>query len=365
MSSSIRTGRADFRSTPTFIVGTGRCGSTMLSNMIREHTQILSLSEFFVTVSEGSRLPECFAPDPIGGRRFWAIVSATAPMLSFVLRNCIRYDECIYPCDDPAARFSRRTGVPAILATTLPHLTDDHDRLFDLLQNEVTQWTSAPIAEHYRHLFDWLRIHFGKRLWIERGGVSLPMVEAFQAMFPGARFILILRDGRDTAMSMRQHTGMRIYYAMSWLGDYLGVDPLTSSDRSRIDKVPPELRAILPERFDIDAFNAYEVPLPHCGEIWSQQIGMGLKVLAALPADRLLTLRYEDILADPKRHLDTLATFLGEDYVDEDWSARCAATVRPPRSTWRDLPEKEVLALTEACRPGFEALSDAGVEYEV
>ena len=33
-------------STPTFIVGTGRCGSTMLSNMLREHPKVLSLSEF-------------------------------------------------------------------------------------------------------------------------------------------------------------------------------------------------------------------------------------------------------------------------------------------------------------------------------
>ena len=33
-------------STPTFVVGTGRCGSTMLSNMLREHPKVLSLSEF-------------------------------------------------------------------------------------------------------------------------------------------------------------------------------------------------------------------------------------------------------------------------------------------------------------------------------
>jgi hypothetical protein len=31
---------------PTFVVGTGRCGSTMLSNMVREHPRILSLCDF-------------------------------------------------------------------------------------------------------------------------------------------------------------------------------------------------------------------------------------------------------------------------------------------------------------------------------
>jgi putative sulfotransferase len=337
----------------------------MLSNMLREHPDVLSLSEFFATVSEGSRLPECFAPNPIDGRRFWAIVSAIAPMLSFVLKHRIRYDECMYPCDDAQARFSRESGVPAISATTLPHLTDNPDQLFDVLQDEVTGWFDAPIATHYRHLFDWLTQHFGKRLWVERSGTSLPMVECLQTMFPVPRFIQILRDGRDTALSMQHHTGMRIYHAMNWLGQYLEIDPLTSSDRSRIDKVPTELRPILPEQFDLEAFNAYEVPLPLCGEIWSQQIALSRNMLAALPSDRLLTLRYEDFITEPKRQLDTLAAFLGEEFVDEDWSARCASTIRPPRSTWRDLPEDKARALSEACQPGFELLRAAGVEYEL
>ena len=43
----------------------------------------------------------------------------------------------------------------------------------------------------------------------------------------------------------------------------------------------------------------------------------------------------------------------------------CAATVRPLRSTWRDLPEETARALTEACRPGFERLCAAGVHYDV
>jgi putative sulfotransferase len=325
---------------------------------------VLSLSEFFANVTEGVRLAECFAPEPIDGDRFWRILSATAPMLSFVLLHRIRYDECIYPCDDPMARYSRETGVPAILGTTLPHLTSDHDRLFDVLATEVSEWPDRPIAEHYRHLFEWLAVRFRKRLWIERSGSSLSMIEWFLTNYPDARFVHITCDGRDTALLMRQHTGMRIYHAMNWLGEYLCVDPLTSPDRSQIDCVPSELLSILPERFDIDAFNAYEAPLRACGGIWIHHIETGLKVLWALPAERLLTLRYEDFFIDPKRELDKLAAFLGEDYIDEGWSARCAATVRQPRSTWRDLPMDEASALTEACRPGFELLCEAGVEYE-
>lgn len=84
-----------------------------------------------------------------------------------------------------------------------------------------------------------------------------------------------------------------------------------------------------------------------------------------VPSDRLLTLRYEDFFTEPKRQLDALAAFLGEEFIDEDWSGRCAATVRPPRSTWRDLPAEEARAVAEACRPGFELLRAAGVHYDV
>jgi hypothetical protein len=81
---------------------------------------------------------------------------------------------------------------------------------------------------------------------------------------------------------------------------------------------------------------------------WIDQIASGLSSL----------------LADPKRQLDVLAAFLGEEYIDEDWPAPCAATVRKPRSTWRHLSDDDANALSQVCRPGFERLPELGFEYD-
>jgi Sulfotransferase domain/Sulfotransferase family len=350
---------------PTFIVGTGRCGSTMLSNMLREHPKVLSLSEFFAfIVGPDGRLAETFPPEPVDGPGFWEVVAAINPVTSFGYRHRVPCDEQLYPFESPSARFTSQTGVPAILVTTLPHLTDDHDLLFDTLRAEVTAWPAASIGEHYRRLFGWLERHFGKRLWVERSGAALHMVEHYAATFPNARFVHLARDGRDVALSLQGHLGMRLYLMMSSIAQSLGVDPLQSEDRTYIDRVPAELRRFLPEHFDAEAFRALRLPLALCGQYWSFQVENGMTVLPSIPQDRLLTLRYEEILADPKPQLDTLAAFLGEAFVDDEWSARCAATVRKPKSTWRDLPEDDARTLTEACRPGFEHLRAAGVHYD-
>jgi putative sulfotransferase len=338
----------------------------MLSKILREHPKVLSLSEFFaLTYASYASPPDMFPSGPIDGRRFWAMVAVIGPFIRFSLQHRIAAPELLYPFDAPAARFSAETGVPAILLTVLPHLTEDHDALFDALEAEVTTWPTAPIGEHYKHLFSWLQASFGKRLWVERSGFSLTWSESLRAAFPEAQFIHIVRDGRDAALSMQEYLPLRLRVVMSSLGDILGSNPLESRDRSCLDSVPEALRPFIPEHFDAGAFRAFRVPQTVFGAHWAQQIESGLKALSTVPADRLLTLRYESFFVDPKGQLDALAGFLGADFVDDAWSTRCAGTVRKPRSTWRDLPEADARALTEACRPGFERLREAGVDYHL
>jgi putative sulfotransferase len=338
----------------------------MLSNMLREHPKILSLSEYFTVATDRPGIRSEVPPsEMMDGRQLWSIVAGRTPLFDFAFRHGLSFPEALYPYTAPTSRYSAQSGVPAILLTTLPHITEDYEHLFDVLRDEVTSWPEAALGDHYQHLFGWLAERFDKRLWIERSGGVLTMVDQLLALFPDARFVHVVRDGRDAALSMRAQHIFPLFLVLSSLEQFLGVDPLESQDRTRIDRVPEELRPFLPEHFDADAFRAYRVPLPLCGELWTQQIKHGAKIIGALPADRLLALRYEDFLSEPKRQLDTLTAFLGEEFIDEKWSARCAATVRKPESTWRDLPAEEARELTEACRPGFELLREAGVRYDV
>lgn len=55
---------------PVIVVSTGRSGSTMLSNIVRSHPELLSLSELFILLDDPA-----FPDGPISGLRFWEILS--------------------------------------------------------------------------------------------------------------------------------------------------------------------------------------------------------------------------------------------------------------------------------------------------
>jgi putative sulfotransferase len=351
---------------PVFIVGTGRCGSTMLSNMIREHAAILSVSEFLVSVTDlGGRIRQAF---PEGGwmdaRQVWEVLAGLHPRQTVMLRHGMEMDEMLYPLA-PGSRFSRQSGVPAILLTTLPHLTSDHEALFEELRQYVMTLEPDLAIRQYERVFEWLRVRFGKKVWVERSGGSLRAVPRLAKSFPEARFVHVVRDGRDCAISMSKHTGFRMMLASTIMSQILGYDPYDTDQRTGVEELPDELYRLLPEHFDAEAFRKLDAPSTLFGHYWSGEMMRGLKTLAALPADRVLTLHFEDILAQPEPGLHRLMEFIGPEFVDEHWVRRAVQTIRPVRSSWRQLPAREQSALTDACRPGFQALTDHGFEREL
>lgn len=348
------------RPDPVIVVGTGRCGSTLVSAMLRAHPEVLSVSELFSFVTDlGGSIPRAFAAGPVSGAAFWREMAACHPRESLLLRHGLRMDEVLYR----EGRHRLVDGVPAILLTTLPHLDDDADALFDELAAVMCARPPASMATHYRDMFAHLMHRYDRRTWVERSGGTLRIVERLIRAFPEARIVHLVRDGRDTAISMSRHHGFRMALVGFQLLEMLGVDPWESDDRSEAGDLDDELAALLPERFTAEAFLDYDISPALCGHYWSGEIRRGLAVLATLPADRVLTLRYEDLLEDPHASVTRLGAMLGLGEVDPAWRRRAAALVGKGRSAWRSLPDAERRELADACAPGFAALAGQGLVW--
>jgi hypothetical protein len=350
-------------SAPVLVLGTGRCGSTLVSELVRTHPTVLSVSELFSFVTDlGLRIERAFPPGPITGEAFWEILATPQPRQSLLLRHGLQMDEVIYPWGK--GRFTAETGLPPILQALLPHLApDDPDALFDALRAPICGRGEAPVAEHYRALFGWLQDRLGKRTWAERSGGSLRVARRLLSAFPEAKVLHLVRDGRNTALSMSRHIGFRMALIASQQLEFLGVDPYESNDRSEEGDLTDDLAALLPERFSRAAFEAFDLPVVICGHYWSGEIVEGLRALSALPADRLLTLRYEDLLEAPAATVQRLGAWLDDD-VPPRWVDQAAARIGRARSAWLDLPASLRAELHAACQPGFTALAELGLRWD-
>lgn len=346
-----------------FILGTGRCGSTLLSNMLNLHPQVLSLSEFFTFVTDlGTLISEAFPEHPLDGRQFWQFISACHAKQNTMLRHDIAMREVLYPWQT-GQRFNAQNGVPALLQTTLPHLDPQCDALFDELAQQVCSYPMATAAQHYQALFDWLTKRYGKSLWVERSGGSLRVANRLIENFPQAKFVHLVRNGEDCALSMQRHNGFKMALLIFQMIEVLGIDPFESDDRSWQSDLPDDLVPFLPENFDGQAFRDYEISPSLYGYYWSGEIIEGLAALERLPKERCHTLRYEDILQSPRETLAALMQFIGPDLLSEEWLAQAMAMIGTPSSCSQQLCAKEQALLSDACQSGFAALQERGIGW--
>ena len=346
---------------PVIIVGTGRCGSTLLSEMVRAHPELLSVSELFSFVTDlGSLIPAAFPGHELSGAEFWRVVAGRHPRQNLLLRHGLRMREVLYPPPgaDPAVL---EAGIPALMLTTLPHLDEAPLELFELLEAELSARPMASMSEHYRALFAALMRRSGRRGWVERSGGTLRIVHRLIAAFPEARFVHVVRDGRNTAISMSRHVGFRMAMICFQLLELLGVDPFVDKDRSELDDLSDELAALLPENFNARAFWDYDLSPSLCGHYWSGEIRDGLELLAGLGPERCMSLRYEDLCADPRATVTRLGQFIAAP--DSSWVERCVGMVGEGSSDWRRLEPRARAELDSSCAPGFAALAAAGLDY--
>lgn len=335
---------------PVLILSTGRCGSTMISAMLNRHPKVLSLSEFFVPLG-----PAAFVWRTLSGERMWRILSRQSAGLHAMLKDGIVVEEGLYPHDDPGSRFSAG-DLPPIMAVTLPHLTADYEALYDELEAFVRRRPPAPLADHYRALFAHLMARFGRRVWVERSGGSLMHGAKLLRLFPEARVVHVFRDGRDTAMSMSRHHNFQVMLAAMRKVRRFGVDPRAAFLQDRSRPVDVWVQSLFFRLFDARRLLEDGPGLAEFAGLWSDMIVAGARILADLPPERLLNLRFEDLQKSPREKLAELIRFIDPSLRDDGWLDEAAAMPRPTRSKFVELPAELRASLTRACAPGLELL---------
>lgn len=328
------------------ILGSARCGSTLVSRILRSHPDILSLSELFSTAG-----PRAFRPDRLEGARFWSHLAKPSRALSQIGNPSVAPAEFLYggfgqPRHDPYF-------CPPILAITLPHLSNDPDSLFRELGTVVRQRGEMALADHYRGLFADLADRLGgQRIWVERSGGSLAAAGTLCGMFPEARPVLLLRNGPEAALSMRDYPATRLAIWMWKRLRRFGIDLLHPQHHYGRGVIWPVVSAI-GGYFGVSRILEYRPSLHDTGAFWSAVTQSGV---AGLEAAMPLVLRYEDLCVNPRPEIERLGQFLTGS-APGSWLDRAETFPRAPTLRMAALTRSECRELQEACAPGEQALT--------
>ncbi|GAA4559992.1 sulfotransferase family protein [Planotetraspora kaengkrachanensis] len=234
-----------------FLIGTGRCGSTLVHDVIARHPD----------VSFVSNLDDRWRRTPASVRPLNGIIYRRMPT---GFRKRLRPSE----------------GYVALSREVSPTLVNPFR---DLVAADATPW-----------LADRLRVFFESRGATEPGQHFVhkftlwPRASFLHEVFPEARFVHIVRDGRAVANSLLQ---------MTWWSGYLG-----------------------PSRWELGPLSdGYAQEWEREGRSLVHLAGIGWKLLmdafevarTTVPSDLWFEVRYEDLLADPRKHMDMILEFLG------------------------------------------------------
>jgi putative sulfotransferase len=296
------------------IISNGRCGSTLLSELITEEPETCSVQEFFMAVTPWSRSAEV-----LSAADYWKFLSAPKAELSVLFRIGVPPKEFRYPADGRYAQDLQ--NLPHILAIMLPKLTDDPDALFDTLAERIKDFPTQSIGAHHQQFLDLLTMLTGKKRWVERSGGSSQIAPALLSNFPTAKIVNLTRDWTASAKSMSKHPSFQLVQLRVEAIGRFGVDPLLETDG-----LPEEYqRSNITAEFLHERGQDFKRFLGLCAFMSSQ----AEQALIDHPPAALHTMAYEDLIADPVSALTGLGEFLG--FADAaGWAGSVADRVRKP-----------------------------------
>jgi hypothetical protein len=175
---------------------------------------------------------------------------------------------------------------------------------------------------------------------VEKTCANSLRVSFVDRVVPEAKFVSIVRDGRDAAASARRRWHAKLepgyavakarfvpptdlaYYAAAHLGRRL--HRLRSLD-GRLGSWGPRLR-------DMDELLATRSLVEVCALQWQRCVDLADRDLAQLNSSRVHRVRYEDFVDDPAAHLAGIAAFAGRPAAEADVRA-AVSHVAPDRAS--------------------------------
>ncbi len=237
-----------------FIIGTGRCGSTLVHEVLSRHDGMGFVSNIEDNLPFFNQL----------GR--WNNMLYRTWLGGFTRKGSIRFA--------PSEAYK-------LISREVSPLYADPCR--DLTEKDVTPWLKA----RFQRFFKVRALAQGRPVFSHKY-TGWSRLRFFTAVFPDARFIHVVRDGRAVANSWLQ---------MPWWGGHRG------PENSLWGPLPP----------------VYQAEWETSGRSFVRLAAIQWKVLMdafdvaepAVPPDQYLRIRYEDILADSSEHFAAMLRFAG------------------------------------------------------
>jgi hypothetical protein len=245
--------RSDEEPLFAFVLGTGRCGSSLVHEVLARHPDI-----GFV-----SNVDDRFPALDLKGR--WNNEIYRRIPESMTRKGRIRF------APSEAYRILDRQVSPMISAPAR-----------DLVAADAAPW----LADRFRAFFQERAMVQGKPAFSHKF-TGWPRAGFIDAVFPSARFIHVIRDGRAVAASMVQ---------MPWWRGFEGPDawgwgPLPATYRKEWEMSGRSFPVL-------------------AGVQWKMLIDAFEAARDTIPPERWLDVRYEDFLADPEGTIATIVAFL-------------------------------------------------------
>ncbi|MFO1468553.1 MAG: sulfotransferase [Steroidobacteraceae bacterium] len=290
-----------------FLVGAGRSGTTLLYKLLCLHPRIAYISNY---ENRLSWFPDGLAPRLVANRidaklQTWFNKGGNA---YFINRPWLKK---LFPTPVEGEPIYEACGI----------------RLFP----EAGELPDEAAAQALRRRFERIRRRAGGAVFLSKRTANNRRIAQLAQVFPAARYVHLIRDGRDVAHSLS---------AVEWWdGHTVWWDGRT----------PVEME------------QAGEQRLAICARNWVREMQELRPQLAGLEPGRLLTLSFEDLLRQPLVHLERLVRFLGLEFTASYRAAIESLELRPVRPKWNEeWNERELGQVMHEAGPLLNDLGYAG-----